>query len=171
MSSLSRQSKWLRGALAGIVAYLVLLSPFAPLAPLPTRASERPPGAVAQQARTLSLNESGNLRLTSRHGFTLNEQGVARGTVAGTIYVHLKIVSSSRVTAEVNIYPKGGSISGYGEAGYRREGAKGSFSGSLSIERGSGSFDHARGSGLSFGGTIRRSNYAVTVHVNGTVTD
>jgi hypothetical protein len=101
----------------------------------------------------------------------LNEQGTAKGTAPGTIYVHLKIVSSSRVTAEVNIYPKGGSISGYGTASYHREGAKGNFSGSLSINRGSGSFNHVQGSGLSFSGTIQRSNYAVTVRVSGTVTD
>jgi hypothetical protein len=117
------------------------------------------------------LHESGNLHLTSRQGFTLNEQGTGAGTISGTIYVHLKIVSTSRVTAEMNIYLKGGSISGNGAAAYRREGAKGSFFGSLSINRGSGSFNHARGSGLSFSGTIQRSNYAVTVHVSGTVAD
>lgn len=117
------------------------------------------------------MNESGNLRLTSRHGFTLNEQGPASGTVAGTIYVHLKIVSSRRVTAEVNIYAHGGSISGYAEAGYRREGATGNFSGSLSVSRGSGSYNHARGTGLSFDGTIRRSDYAIAVRVRGHVTD
>jgi hypothetical protein len=171
MSKQSKRPKRLSGALTASVVYLALLSPLAPLAPEVTRASSLADGAVAHQARTVSLHESGNLRLTSRHGFTLNEQGAAAGTVSGTIYVHLKIVSTSRVTAEVNIYPKGGSISGYGTAGYRREGAKGSFSGSLSIDRGSGSFNHARGSGLGFSGTIQRSNYAVTVHVDGTVTD
>jgi hypothetical protein len=127
------------------------------------------PSALA--ARAISLDESGNLRLTSRHGFTLNEQGAGSGTISGTIYVHLRIVSTSHVTAEINIYPKGGSISGHGSAAYHREGAVGSFSGSLSIDRGTGSYNHAQGAGLSFSGTIRRSNYAVTVHVHGTVTD
>ena len=61
--------------------------------------------AVASDARVFSLNENGSLHLTSKHGFTLNEQGSASGTVRGTIYVHLSIVSSSHVTAEVNIYP------------------------------------------------------------------
>ncbi len=125
--------------------------------------------ASATAARTLSIDENGNLKLTSRQGFTLNERGIASGTFKGTIYVHLKIVSSSHVTAEVNIYPSGGSsITGYGTAGYRKEGAIGRFSGSLSVERGSGAYAHARGSGLSFSGTIQRSNYAVTVHVAGT---
>jgi hypothetical protein len=167
MNHQSGQSRRLCGVLAAAAVFLVVLSALGPLGPGVTQASA--PSALA--ARTIPLNESGNLHLTSRHGFTLNEQGPGSGTITGTIYVHLKIVSTSRVTAEVNIYPKGGSISGYGTAGYRREGATGNFSGTLSINRGTGSYNHAQGSGLSFSGTIRRSNYAVTVHVRGRVTD
>lgn len=168
MSNQDRQSRWLHGALAAALAYLVILSSIAPAAARPAHVSS---GAIAHPARTVSLNESGNLHLTSRHGFTLNEQGSGTGTISSTIYVHLKIVSTSRVTAEINIYLDGGSISGRGAAAYRREGAKGNFSGSLAIDRGTGSYAHAQGSGLSFSGTILRANYAVTVHVNGKVTD
>jgi hypothetical protein len=126
---------------------------------------------VASGARALSLNEHGSLRLTSKHGFTLNEQGLASGTVKGTIYVHLSVVSSSRVTAELSIYPNGGSITAKGSASYRKESTSARFSGSLSIERGTGSYAHARGSGLSFSGAIQRSNDAVTVHVAGAAVD
>ena len=122
-------------------------------------------------ARSLDLNETARLRLSSKHGFTLNEQGTVSGTVRGTIYVHLTIVSTSRVVAEVNIYPGKGSISGYATAAYRRGSETGSFSGSMSIERGTGAYQHARGSGLSFSGTIQRSSYAITVQVNGRVSD
>ncbi len=125
-------------------------------------------GPSASPARVISLDERANLHLTSKHGFTLNEQGAATGTLKGAIYVHLKIVSTKKVTAEVNIYPSsGGSISGSASAAYRREGATGSFSGSLSITRGSGAYSHARGSGLSFSGTIAKSNDAITVRVSG----
>jgi hypothetical protein len=127
--------------------------------------------AVASSARVLSLNENGSLHLTSKHGFTLNERGLASGTVKGTIYVHLSIVSSSRVTAELNIYPSGGSITAHGSASYRKERTNARFSGSMSIERGTGSYAHARGSGLSFSGAIQRSNDAVTVHVAGRAVD
>ncbi len=127
--------------------------------------------AVASDARALALNENGSLHLTSKHGFTLNEKGLASGTVRGTIYVHLSIVSSRRVTAELNIYPSGGSITAQGSANYHKEGTRASFSGSISIERGTGSYAHARGSGLSFSGTIQRSNDAVTVHVAGHAVD
>lgn len=130
--------------------------------------SPRANGPSASSTRVISLDERASLRLTSKRGFTLNEQGTATGTLKGAIYVHLKIVSTKKVTAEVNIYPSsGGSISGSASAAYRREGPTGKFSGSLSITRGSGSYGHVRGSGLSFSGTIAKSNDAIAVRVSG----
>jgi hypothetical protein len=123
---------------------------------------------AARSARTISLNESAQLHLTSRHGFTLNEQGSASGSVSGTMYVHLTIVSTTRVVAEVNFYPRGGSISGKATASYRRGSSTASFAGTLSIAHGTGSYAHASGSGLSFSGTIRRSDEAIGVQVHGT---
>jgi hypothetical protein len=166
-----KRSGWPRYILATAVACFVLLSPLAPLATAASRAPKPAERTLAHQSRTVSLKENGNLHLTSRHGFTLNEQGSGTGTISGTIYVHLKIVSTRQVTAEMNIYLKGGSITGEASAGYRREGATGHFAGSLSIARGSGSYANAHGTGLSFSGTIQRSNYAVTVHVSGTVSN
>ncbi|MHB8240643.1 MAG: hypothetical protein ACYDHN_01510 [Solirubrobacteraceae bacterium] len=121
----------------------------------------------ASAARAITVNEHGQLHVLSKHGFTFNEQGTAYGTIGGTIHVQLKIVSTSRVTAYVTISPKGGSISGYGTASYHKGETAASFSGSLSITAGSGSYAHARGSGLSFSGTIARSNDAIAVHVSG----
>lgn len=66
------------------------------------------PSAVA--SRTIALSEVAHLRFTSHHGLTLNEQGRATGTISGVIYLHLKVVSTRRVTAEVNLYPSGGSL-------------------------------------------------------------
>lgn len=163
----SDSRRTLSGALAAAVAYLGVLVALGPLTPDVARAE----ASSARAARTFSLNEAGNLHLTSKQGFTLNEQGSASGSVRGTIYVHLRIVSTTRVTAEVSIYPKGGSISGNAVASYHREGPIAHFYGSLSINRGTGSYNHARGSGLSFSGTIKRSNAAVTVRVSGTASD
>ncbi len=125
------------------------------------------PASTAHAARTLSLNESGRLHLTSHHGFTLNEQGSASGTISGTIYIHLTISSTNHVSAEVNIYPSGGSLTGKASAAYRVQGATASFNGTMNITRGSGRYSHASGSGLSFTGTIQRSNDAVNVRVSG----
>jgi hypothetical protein len=163
----SRRLLRLSGILAAAAAALSVPIAIGYIGPVVSSAA----GSSARAAKTFSLNESGNLRLASKQGFTLNEQCPATGTVTGTIYVHLKIVSTTRVTAEVSIYPRGGSITGTGTAGYHRAGATASFSGSLSIDRGTGSYNHAQGSGLSFSGTIQRSNDAVTVHVSGRVSD
>jgi hypothetical protein len=160
--------------LGGVPAVVALafsaLSTVGPFGPGVSRAGT-PPAPSALAARTLTLNETGSLHLTSKHGFTLNEQGSASGSIRGTIYVHLTIVSTSRVSAEVNIYPSGGSITGSGTASYRRGSTTADFSGSLSIANGTGGYAHAHGSGLSFSGTIARSNDAVTVHVSGRVAD
>jgi hypothetical protein len=126
---------------------------------------------AARAARTVSVSEVGQLHLISKHGYTLNERGTASGTIKGTITVLLKIVSSSHVTAEVAIYPTGSSIAGHGTASYHKGQGAASFAGSLSVERGSGSYDHAQGSGLSFSGTIAETDDAITVHVSGRFSD
>ena len=69
-------------------------------------------GTTVRAARTISLNESGSLHLTSHHGFHLNLQGTASGTIRGTIYIHLNVTSPTKVTAEVSIYPNNGSLTG-----------------------------------------------------------
>lgn len=130
-----------------------------------TGASAGSPSATA--AGTVNLNESGSLHLTSHHGLTLNEQGTASGTIHGSIYIHLNVSSTNRVTAEVSIYPHGGSLTGYGSANYRVVGSTATFSGTLSITRGTGSYSRARASGLKFTGTIARRTDAVTVHLSG----
>jgi hypothetical protein len=125
------------------------------------------PAPSARAANTISLNENGNLHLTSHHGFHLNEQGTASGTIRGSIYIHLDVSSTNRVTAEVNIYPSNGSLTGSGSANYRSDGGQATFSGTLSISRGSGNYAGAHASNLSFSGTIQRSNDATTVHLSG----
>src|ERR1700689_2998929 len=96
------------------------------LATLMAAAFAGAPACVAARARatrTYSLSETGHLHRTSGRGITinqdLNEQGSASGTIPGTIYIHLRVVSTNRVTAEVNIYPSGGSITGSAGASYR----------------------------------------------------
>jgi hypothetical protein len=124
-------------------------------------------GPVAGAARTLNLHESGRLHLTSHSGLTLNEQGTATGTIKGTIYIHLDVASQTHVTAEVNIYPSGGSLTGHGSANYEVGGSYASFSGTLSISRGTGTYAHAHAHNLRFTGSIKRVNDATTVEVSG----
>ena len=125
--------------------------------------------STARSAGTISLNETGHLRRTSTSGLKLNEQGSASGSIRGTIYIHLNVTSENRVTAEVNIYPNGGSLTGSGSASYHVNGGTANFSGAMSIDRGTGSYAHAHGSGLRFSGTIQRLSGAVTVHLTGSM--
>jgi hypothetical protein len=157
MSNITRSSRRL------LVLVALTLAAFVPAGSAVSHA------AGAHAARTISLNETGRLHLTSHRSFTLNESGSASGTISGTIYIHLHVVSTNHVTAEVSIFPRGGSITGSASASYHPSGALASFSGTMAVTRGTGSYSHAHGSGLSFTGTISRSNDAVTVHVSGRI--
>ncbi len=121
----------------------------------------------AKAARTMSLHESASLHLTNHHGLILKEQGNAKGTLSGPIYLQLNVTSTRSVTAQIQVYPKNGSMSGNASAVYTVQGSTASFSGRMSITGGGGRYSKARGSGLSFSGTIQRSNDAVTVRVSG----
>jgi hypothetical protein len=166
-SHLPRRTGRLAGAALSVCALTALVYLYGSAS-----ATAGQPSIHAYASKTISLNETGHLHLTSKHNFTLNEQGTASGTASGTIYVHLTAVSNTRVTVEVNIYPKGGSITGSGSASYRKTSGAAEFSGSMTIDRGTGTYAHIHGSGLSFNGTVAESNKdAITVHVSGRVSD
>jgi hypothetical protein len=124
-------------------------------------------GPPAHAAATLNLKESGTLHLSNKHGVELKEQGNAKGTLSGPIYLQLRVNSTRSVTAQVQVYPSGGSLSGGASASYHVSGGFASFSGRLNINKGSGRYSKANGKGLSFSGTIKRSNDEVSVHVSG----
>jgi hypothetical protein len=121
----------------------------------------------AKAARSLNLNDSARLHLQNKHGLVLKEAGTAKGSLGGPLYLQLNVTSTRSVTAQVQVYPKGGSISGSARASYRVAGSTATFSGTLAITKGSGTYSKAKASALSFSGTIQRSNDAVTVHVSG----
>jgi hypothetical protein len=121
----------------------------------------------AKAARSLNLNDSARLHLQNKHGLVLKEAGTAKGSLGGPLYLQLNVTSTRSVTAQVQVYPKGGSISGSARASYRVAGSTATFSGTMSITKGSGKYSKAKASALSFSGTIQRSNDAVTVHVSG----
>jgi hypothetical protein len=156
MKSLAHRSLAVGGALAAAAAALALAVGVAGAW-----------GSSAHAARTVSLNDSGKLHKTSGHGFNLYESGSASGSISGSISLHLDVVSTNKVTAELTVYPKGSSISGKASGSYRTNGGTATFSGTLSVTHGSGSYSGAHGSGISFSGTIQRSNDSMTVRVNG----
>jgi hypothetical protein len=152
---------------AAVLTALLAGAAFGAIGASATAAGDVSYPTVAKTAQTVALSEKGRLRLTSKKGFTLNERGTASGTISGPIYIHLHLVSDSRVTAEVNIYPRGGSLTGNGSASYRVVGGYAAFTGTLSITRGSGKYAHARAAGLRFTGAIQRRDDSVAVQLSG----
>lgn len=155
MRSFARRTLAVGGALAAAAAPLALAVGGA-------GASE----PTAHAARTVSLNDTGNLHKTSKKGFNLYESGNASGSVSGSVTLHLDVVSTNKFTAELTVYPKGSSISGKASGSYRTDGGTANCTGTLTIDHGSGSYSGAHGS-VSFSGTIQRSNDSVTVRVSG----
>lgn len=124
-------------------------------------------GAKAHAARTIGIKETGSLRYSNKHGSEVKEQGYAKGTLSGPIYLQLRLSSTKTVRATVQVYPKGGLLRGSASASYRNHGSYATFSGRMNITSGSGKYSKARGYGLSFSGKINRSNSAVVVYVSG----
>ncbi len=125
-------------------------------------------GPQAKAARSMSINDSANLRLNNHKGVELKESGTAKGNLPGSIYIQLRLASSHDVTAKIQVYPSGGSVSASASASYRVvTSSSASFSGSLTITGGSGRYSKAKGSHLSFSGTVHRPSDSVSVHVSG----
>jgi hypothetical protein len=134
-------------------------------AALPTAAAGgAPPRAHA--ARTISVNDTGRLRLVGSSGNTLIEEGQSSGTLPGRVRARLT-VSSNTVRATFTISLHGGSISGYGSAKLNvGRGVYASFGGSLNVSHGTGRYAHVSGSGGLYG-TINRNTDDATVQVVG----
>jgi hypothetical protein len=125
----------------------------------------------AHAARTLDLNDSANLNLSNKKGFELKESGKASGSLPGTIYIQLKVTGEREVTARIQVYPNGGSLNATASGSYRVDtSSTASFSGKLNVTGGSGRYSKAKGSGLSFSGTVHRPGDSVSVRVSGNMT-
>jgi hypothetical protein len=122
------------------------------------------PTAVA--ARALSVNETAQLHLVSHHRGILNEEGKSAGTPGGLLRVSLKI-SYTEATITFTQSPSGGTLSGEGKASFYARGSIAHFTGSVSITRGTGRYAHASAKSLHIQGTFQRSNYALSLKVNG----
>jgi hypothetical protein len=125
----------------------------------------------AHSASTLDLKDNASLSLSNKKGFELKEAGKASGSLPGTIYLQLKVNSERSVTAEIQVYPSGGSLKASASGSYRvQSSSTATFSGKLNITGGSGRYSKAKGSGLSFSGTVHRPGDAVSVRVSGNMT-
>lgn len=161
-TSRPRASAWQRSVLASLAVFALAIA-----AAVGTGAAGAA-GPSAKAANTMSLSDSANLHLNNHKGVELKESGSAKGNLPGSIYIQLRLASSRSVTAKIQVYPSGGSISASASANYRVvTSSSASFSGTLNITGGSGRYSNAKGSHLSFSGTVHRPSDSVSVHVSG----
>jgi hypothetical protein len=119
----------------------------------------------ARAARELTVKDEGHLHLVRESGSMLLEEGVATGTLPGTVKVRFDV--GPTITAQFTIYSRGGgSISGHGSGALHSTSEYSTFGGTLSVTSGTGRFAHARGSGGLYG-AIDRKTYALTVQTIG----
>jgi hypothetical protein len=123
-------------------------------------------GFDGQATRSVSVNDTGHLRLLKAFGSVLLEEGYAGGTLPGQAKVRL--VVGSTVTSSFSIQTKYGTIYGSGRAALHSSGRYASFGGTLSVSRGTGSYARAHGAGKLYGVIDRRTS-ALTVQTVGTL--
>jgi hypothetical protein len=124
------------------------------------------PARAEASSPLTSVNEYGSLALEHSKGSTIDERGRGSGTFACAVYIQLTL-SGTLVTAKYSAYPHGGSILGTATAHIHTATTKSaSYSGTITLNSGTGSYAHASGT-ASFSGTISRTTYAMTVRVAG----
>lgn len=113
-----------------------------------------------------NVNEYGSLTLENNKGSTVNERGRGSGTFNCNVYIQMTL-NGTLVTAKYSAYPHGGSIVGTATAHIHSATTKAAyFSGTISLNKGTGSYAQSSGT-ASFQGTINRTSYAMTVRVAG----
>jgi hypothetical protein len=155
----------LRGVDRGIAATGALLAlALAGALHASTAGAARTPSApiIAGAARTISVNDNGELKRTHASGDIIDEAGKISGTLPGTATVRLN-VGPETITASFTIEVHGGgSIVGAGRAKIGSDNRYTSFAGTLSVTGGTGRYAHARGEGKLYG-TIERVSDRLTV--------
>jgi hypothetical protein len=111
-----------------------------------TQASAAPSHVTARDARTVSLSETAHMEVSKHEidGAEISESGRAAGSynvpVTAGLTLHAKYV-----TAIINIFLKGGSITATADANFTQRGSTGTFNGTLKITHGTGAYNHAEG--------------------------
>lgn len=121
--------------------------------------------AAPASARSIALEQSGELHRTSFRNRVHFFKGTATGTLPGKVSAALKIDLFS-VSGGVTFFPRGGSISLDVKGkprGLRR------VSGTMRVIAGSGKFAKARGQ-ASFSGTLNRRTWRASVSASGRLT-
>jgi hypothetical protein len=124
------------------------------------------PLAAAAGTKPSSVNEYGRLTIQSSKSSTIDEKGSGWGSFNCSVAIELTL-SGTLVSSHYTAYLEGGSISGTATAHiHYASTATAYFSGTITLDGGTGSHAHASGT-ASFSGTINRTSYAMNTHITG----
>jgi hypothetical protein len=131
-------------------------------------ASGRPVRHVsAHAAKTISVNESATLKIVHQEYHKVEATGRTSGTFNAPMTLHYSIDSGERSSSSFISYPSGGRIYGGAASTYRVSGADSYFSGTVTINGGSGSYKNAYGTNIHITGTLERWRLVFIIHITG----
>jgi hypothetical protein len=158
-----RALQW--GAVTFTVAIAAALAVCPALALSVVQHSARPRAVTAS---TISVQETAQLRLVSRHGTeVLNESGKGSGTFRCPITARLTTAYTRAAIAFTITCSSKNTLSGGGEASFYVSGSTAHFSGNVAVTRGTGVYAHDSASTLKLSGTYQRNTYALAMSVSG----
>lgn len=120
---------------------------------------------IAVEARVLSVHETAHCHLVSHHREMLLEEGYGSGVLSGKLVIHLTL-AYTQGSVIFTAYPPGGTIVGRGEGSSYAKGNTAYFTGTASINYGTGRYAHASASNVKIRGTLQRKTFAFFVEVN-----
>jgi hypothetical protein len=118
-------------------------------------------------ARSLRAVDTAHLHRVRCSCNEILEEGQAKGSLPGSVRAYVNV--GAPIVFHFTITVRGtGTLSGQGSGRPKGNPAEPSFSGTMTITRGTGRFRHAHGKG-GFYGTINRSTYAAVMQTTGTL--
>jgi len=115
-----------------------------------------------------SLHEHAALRLVHHSHSELVESGRSSGTFSCPVQITVKLGNNSASLGYQMSCAGKGTLLGSGEASYYVAGSVARMNGHLTLTHGTGHYSHAAARDLRFEGTMKRSNYELSVTVSGT---
>jgi hypothetical protein len=124
--------------------------------------------ASAHVARTISVKETVHATNVNHQGNTvINERGRGTGTFSCPIVLQVR-VSYTKGTARLTCATSGGTLMAGGNLSFFSTGETVTFTGTIPVDHGTGSYSHASGQ-LRVEGTMRRKTFVLEASVSGSV--
>jgi hypothetical protein len=149
-----------RTTLLGCGAVLVL----ATSAPPATSAASASRGRAA---RILRVTDTAHMHRVRCSCSEILEEGRAKGSLPGAVRAYVTVGAPIAFRFTITV-PGVGSLSGQGSGKPKGNPEEPSFSGTMTVTRGTGRYRHAHGTGGLYG-TINRASYAAVMQTTGTL--